>query len=468
MSDEEVGVSPAATGNEKDVFLSWKFIVDFNLPTVGMGFMYLLVNMYLMKYATDVLLIAPAVMGLIFGLSRLLDAITDPLAGFLSDGTRSRMGRRRPWLLYAAIPVALSFYMMWSPPDSFDESDSILYMLIGVILFYSTMTAVFVPHQSLAAEISEDPYQRTRLFGGRHIGWSVGSFIALGAMWLMIRASEPRIAATEIAIAAGTATTLMLFWMVYRVPERKIHQGRGGKNAYRAFADVLRNPHSRVLLLVFLIESVGGAVVNVLTTYVSEYVVGTPDYAPLYILLYALPSAASVPLWVRLAGRYGKKRLWLFSMLVSAICFGSMLFLEEGDVFMISAAALVLGLGSGAGAVVAPSIQADVIDYDELKTGERKEGTYFATWNFVFKLATGFTLVLTGFALDFAGFVPNVEQSESARFALLLLYGAFPMVCFLLGAYIFHRYFNLDEAAHAQIRAELDARSQQEAGSNSH
>ena len=125
----------------------------------------------------------------------------------------------------------------------------------------------------------------------------------------------------------------------------------------------------------------------------------------------------------------------------------------------ISVAALILGLGAGAGAVVAPSIQADVIDYDELKTGERKEGTYFATWNFVFKLATGITLVLTGFALDLAGFVPNVEQSVSAKRALLLLYGAFPMSCYLLGAYIFYRYFTLDEAAHARIREELDARS---------
>ena len=459
MSKEEIGKPHGSSVSDRGAFLSWKFIAVFNLPTVGMGFMYLLVNMYLMKYATDVLLIAPAVMGLIFGLSRLLDAATDPLAGFLSDATRSRMGRRRPWLLYAAVPVAFSFYMMWSPPASFDESDSILYMLIGVILFYSTMTAVFVPHQSLAAEVSEDPYQRTRLFGGRHIGWSLGSFIALGAMWVMIRSSEPRETATEIAILAGIATTLMFFWMVYRVPERTVHQGRGGKNAYRAFADVLRNPHSRILLGVFLIESLGAAVVNVLTTYISEYIVGTPDYAPMYILLYALPSAASVPLWVRLAGRYGKKRLWLFSMLVSAGCFGSMLFLQEGDVLMISTVALILGLGAGAGAVVAPSIQADVIDYDELKTGERKEGTYFATWNFVFKLATGLTLVLTGFALDLAGFVPNVEQTETARMTLLGLYGGFPMICFLLGAYLFHRYFNLDEAAHARIREELDARS---------
>ena len=248
--------------------------------------------------------------------------------------------------------------MMWSPPESLSDSGAVIYMTIAVIIFYGTMTAVVVPHQSLAAEMSENPHQRTRLFGARYIGWSIGSFIALGAMWLMIRSGQPRIIASEISIAAGVVTTLMLLWMVYRVPERKTYQGRGGRNAYRAFSDVLRNPHSKVLLMVFLVDSLGGAVVNVLTIYVSEYIVGTPDYAPIYILLYAVPSAVSVPFWVRLAGRYGKKRLWLFSMLVCAGCFGSMVFLEEGDIAQISVAALILGLGAGAGAVVAPSIQA--------------------------------------------------------------------------------------------------------------
>jgi|TARA_B110000091_G_C13647078_1_gene403742 Na+/melibiose symporter-like transporter len=149
--------------------------------------------------------------------------------------------------------------------------------------------------------------------------------------------------------------------------------------------------------------------------------------------------------------------MWIFSMLVTGFGFGGMFFLEPGSDILISVLAVICGLGAGSGAVVAPSIQSDVIDYDEYKSGKRKEGTYFATWNFVFKSATGITLMLTGFVLSSSGFVPNQEQTEVTKLALLVLYAIFPLVCYLIGALIFTR-FNLNEAEYKKIRDILDRR----------
>ncbi|NJN50439.1 MAG: hypothetical protein HC809_00225 [Gammaproteobacteria bacterium] len=115
------------------------------------------------------------------------------------------------------------------------------------------------------------------------------------------------------------------------------------------------------------------------------------------------------------------------------------------------------GLAAGCGGTVGPSVQGDVIDYDELATGERKEGSYFAAWNFVYKSAAGVMLLLTGFTLQFAGFVPNQQQSMEVQIAMVSLYGAFPLVCYSIGAFMFMR-FKLDEAEHDRIRAGLDAR----------
>jgi GPH family glycoside/pentoside/hexuronide:cation symporter len=165
----------------------------------------------------------------------------------------------------------------------------------------------------------------------------------------------------------------------------------------------------------------------------------------------------SVPLWVPLSRRVGKKAMWIFSMLVTGFGFGGMFFLAEGSDVLISVLAVICGLGAGSGAVVAPSIQSDVIDYDEYKSGKRKEGTYFATWNFVFKSATGITLMLTGFVLSSSGFVPNQEQTEVTKLALLVLYAIFPLVCYLIGALVFTR-FNLNEAEYKKIRDTLDSR----------
>ena len=101
-------------------------------------------------------------------------------------------------------------------------------------------------------------------------------------------------------------------------------------------------------------------------------------------------------------------------------------------------------------------MQGDVIDYDELRTGERKEGSYFAAWNFVYKSAIGVMLALTGFVLELSGFVPNQPQTMTTQLWMVGLYGIFPLVCYTIGAILFSR-FNLDEAAYQQIRAELDA-----------
>ncbi len=131
---------------------------------------------------------------------------------------------------------------------------------------------------------------------------------------------------------------------------------------------------------------------------------------------------------------------------------------ESARLAVIFGFAFFAGLSAGCGGTVGPSVQSDVIDYDEYMTGERKEGAYFAAWNFVYKSATAVMLILTGFVLQAVGFVPNQEQTMQVQIALVALYGAFPLVCYLVGAYLFSR-FELDETEHARIRKVLDERA---------
>ncbi len=432
-------------------------IVNYNMPTVGVGFMFFMVALYLMKFSTDELLISPAAMGVIFGISRIWDAVTDPLAGYFSDRTRHRTGRRRPWMMASVIPVCATFYMMWNQPESLGDFGSVVWMGIAVILFYTAMTAFSVPHTSLGAELSDNYHERTRIFGLRHMFWNSGSLLALIAMHLLITGENVRQLAFLISVVASVVTAALIFWMFMTVRERPEYQGRGELNPVKAFGDVLRNRYARILLVVFLVESLGGATIGILTPYIAEYIVGRPEKTVGYILLYLIPSVFSVPLWLPLSRRIGKKNMWIFSMLVTGFGFGSMFFLEQGSDTLISVLAFICGLGAGSGAVVAPSIQADVIDYDEYLSGKRKEGAYFATWNFVFKSATGITLMLTGFVLSYSGFVPNVEQSESAKMALLVLYALFPLVCYTAAALVFTR-FGLNEEVYRKIRHSLDTR----------
>jgi GPH family glycoside/pentoside/hexuronide:cation symporter len=405
-------------------------------------------------------------MGVIFSVSRIWDAFLDPVCGYVSDRTRHSFGRRRLWMLVSIVPITATFVMLFSPPQTLSVAALTTWMAIGVVGFYSAQTFFSIPHLSLGAELTTNYHERSRLFGLRHAAFTAGSILALASMQIFIGAERegPAVARTTAEtvawIAAGITFVLILFCVV-RVRERPEFQGRAIGNPYQAFRDVWRNPHARLLIVVTFIENVGSAAIGALTLYVAQYVVGRIDLAPLIILFYMVPSTISVPMWIPLSRRFGKIKLWIFSMVLTGLSFGVMCVLpflpESAAVATIFVAAVFAGIAAGCGGTVAPSIQGDVIDWDEYATGERKEGSYYATWNFVYKSAGGVMLLLTGFVLQIAGFVPNQEQTMTVQIAMVALYGAFPLVCYTIGAILFLR-FELDEREHGRIRAALAAR----------
>ncbi|MAT84213.1 MAG: hypothetical protein CMD39_07970 [Gammaproteobacteria bacterium] len=445
-----------------------RMVLAYGAPAIGAGYMYLLLGLYVMKFSTDVLLIAPAVMGLIFSASRIWDAVSDPLVGYLSDRTRSRWGRRRTWLVASIVPIAGAFIMVFAPPDALEGGALIAWMAVAIIGFYSAMTVFFVPHLSLGAELSTNYHERSRLFGMRHAFYTFGAILSLVSFYFLIQAEQQgpeqaRGLALQLAVGTSLVMSALIVFAGIQLREPAEYQGRIDANPFKAFKDVWHNPHARLLIVVTFIEHIGSAAIGVLTLYVAQYVVGAPGLAPLFILCYMVPSTISVPLWIPLSRRFGKVRLWMFSMLLTGVSFGAMFALPFIDSLLaksiyISVAAVFAGLAAGAGGTISPSVQGDVIDYDEYVTGERKEGSYFAAWNFVHKGGMGVMLLLTGFVLQFVGFVPNVPQTMTVQIAMVTLYGLFPLVCYLIGAALFSR-FSLDEQAHGEIRRELDRRN---------
>ncbi len=452
---------------ERSDHIAWSTVFAYGTPGVGAGYMFLLLSLYVMKFSTDVLLIAPAVMGVIFSVSRVWDAIADPIVGYLSDRTKHAMGRRRIWMLASVIPTCAAFVMLFSPPTEMGTFGLTIWMAVGVIGFYSAITLFNVPHMSLGAELTTNYHERSRLFGLRHAAFTLGSILALASMQIFINAEAKGPEATRAAaewiswLASGLMLAMVLF-AVWKLRERAEFQNRSIGLPYKAFADVWRNPHARLLIIVTFIENVGSAAIGALTLYVAQYVVGRLELAPAIILAYMIPSTASVPMWIPLSRRFGKIRMWVFSMLLTGVSFGVMFSLpfigeEATRIWVIVFAAIFAGLAAGCGGTVGPSIQGDVIDYDEYLTGERKEGSYFSAWSFVYKSATGVMLLLTGFVLQASGFMPNQQQSMTTQVAMVSLYGLFPLVCYAIGSLMMMR-FKLDETEHGRISIELERR----------
>jgi len=404
-----------------------------------------------------VLLLAPVTIGLLFGLGRIWDAVSDPVIGYWSDRTRSRLGRRRPWMLAGIPMLAVSFVLLWRPPEALDGTGLVLWSGVVLFAFYTAFTLYTVPFAALGAELSRGHHERSRIFGAQRAGFTLGMMLSFLLIDRVSGATDPRSAAGGAAVLVALVVSGLLLVPPTALRERTDSLGRGGKSPFAAFRDVFRNRHARLLLAVWFIDSLGAGTLGVLSPYVAKYVAREPDLIAVLPAFFMVASIAAIPVWIRLSRRYGKRNVWVVGMVGTGLGFGGNLFVPEGHIVPLCVLLAVAGAFFATGGPIAYSILADVIDYDELETGERKEGAYSAAFSFALKLAIGLMVMATGVGLQLAGFAPNVEQTRTAEWALRGLFAGVPLVGFLLGAAIFRR-FELDEEAHGRILEELERR----------
>ena len=436
--------------------LARRTLLAYAAPSLGFGFMTMLVNTYFMKYATDVLAIPAAAMGGILLLSRAWDAVADPVAGYLSDRTRSRLGRRRPWLLAGALPLALGFTLAWSPPAALAPARLSLWMGAAMLVYFTSLTLCRMPHEALGAELSRDYHERSRVFGVKRAAFGIGALLVFAALSALADAADPRALALGLAGGAGLGCAALLLASGLLVREPARHQGRGAARPFAAVRDVLANPHARRLLLVSFLQQVATGTVTTAAAYHTQYVLGDAGAFPLLLGIFFVASLVTIPLWLRLGLRFEKKPLLVASMTAVGVIIGGMAFVGEGDHALLFTLAAAGGAFAGALDVILPSLQADVIDWDELRTGERKEGVYFAAWHLAEKVALGVAAAVIGAALGASGFAPNQVQGEATLLTLRALLSLFPLVCYALGSFLFLG-FGLDRAEHTRVQREIEA-----------
>jgi GPH family glycoside/pentoside/hexuronide:cation symporter len=442
--------------------MRWTTLAAFGAPTMGYAFYLFFVQFYFLKFSTDVLLAPPAAMGLLFGLGRLWDAVTDPVVGYWSDRTRSRWGRRRPWMV-ASIPVlALFCWMVWNPPASLAGTALVAWIALALFGFYAAYTTYSIPHASLGAELSLDHHERSLVFGAHRVAFVLGMMAAFAGIGFASNHEDGRVGAAIVADVSIVVGSLLLLATPLLLGERVQFAGRVASSPWAALRDVAGNTHARTLLATWFVEGLGGGVLGVLAPYVAEYVLLRPDLIAIIPAFYVVAAVVSVPVWIAASRRWGKRRVWRVSMVGNAVFFGATFTVEPGELYLLAGLLAGAGFSSGCGGTIGASMLADVIDYDEYTSGERKEGAYSAAWGFAIKASIALVVVLTGLVLEASGFVPNQAQSARALLALQGLFAGAPVVAAMIGFAALAR-FTLDEAEHRRIRRELDERHAQAA-----
>jgi GPH family glycoside/pentoside/hexuronide:cation symporter len=447
-------------------------LLAYSLPSIALQFAFLLLGLYFIKFATDVLGVAAGVIGLLLAVSRLWDGLADPIVGYLSDRTRSRLGRRRSWMAWSALPFGLSVWMLWSPPAGIQGGAALAWLGAGLMLYATAYTGLQVPYGALGAELSQDYHDRTRLFAWRQGIGAFGTLLGVVAYYLFLEADRGAgvLTSRQLGHAVGLFASLAICattWvLVARVRERSEYQDRGPARVFGAYGDVLRNPYARRLLLVGCSHFFSIAVVSMVSAYVFRYVLHVPSGIVAVLTAgFAVGVVAGIPLWVLLSKRFGKHLCWSAALWVLAgLYIGIYFVLQRGistdgaGLGLTAAASFLLGALQSSNFVLSHSMQADVIDWDEERTGERKEGAYLATWSLGEKCASALAAALTGAALQWAGYTPNVEQTELVRSTILALMSFAPAACHVLSAVLLMG-FGLGEAQHAGIRQVLKQRA---------
>ncbi len=455
--------APAAQPHER-IPLDLK--LAFGAPTFASAGLVLPIVTFLPKFYADEALIPLGWLSLAIAAGRAFDAITDPLMGWLSDRTRSRWGRRRPYLALGAPLCAVSLILLFSPPTALTGAAAAAWFGLTFVLYHVFHTMYLVPHLALGPELSLDYHERSTLYGIREGFLVAGTLVAVLTPYAFTRLlGSERAALAAFSYLFAAILVLLYGWLVLRVRERPEFQERSANPLVPGIFCSLRNAPFRLLLLTSILASVPGALVATLLRFFVDDVMQPEDssaWFAAFLGTYFGAAALCLPGWLWIARRIGKKPAWLASFL---FCGGGLLptlGMGPGDLRWVVLCVGVAGAGFGAISALSLAIKADVIDYDELLTGKRREAQFGAFWSFIPKFIAVPGAALPVALLGSLGYRPEGEQLPEVRFAIRTLMALTPALFLGLACWVGRR-LPVDEEIHRRVLEGISARGRGEA-----
>jgi GPH family glycoside/pentoside/hexuronide:cation symporter len=431
-------------------------------PAFALAIVGIPVYVYIPKFYTDVVGVNIAMLGYLILTVRLFDAVTDPAIGFLSDRTQTRFGRRRPYIAVGAIFLSLSMYFLFNPPQASPYFETIWF---GVTIFclFLFWTMIVVPYESLGPEITFDYDERTTLLGMRDGALIAGTLAAASspaavawAFGLSPTDEGERAKFFWIAVLYAPLLVAFCWWCVLSIRERP-QLFRGEKQGLlQGLREVSQNRPFIILLVSYIVAAFGSNLPATLILYYVEYVLQSKQ-ADLFLLIYFVTGVLFLPAWIYMARKLEKKVTWLTAMVINTGAFLGVFFLGPGDAHIYGVLVFLSGIGFGATLAIPSAMQADVIDYDELISGQRREGQYIGIWSITKKLAAALGVGLALSILGAVGYTPNVEQSEQVQLTLRVLYALVPSLC-NIAAFVIALAYPISRTIHKDILAAIEAR----------
>ncbi len=423
----------------------------------------------------------PAWVGLLGALPRLTDALTDPMMGYISDNTRSRWGRRRPFIFVGAIGSGLVFALLWQLPAGASQTYYFVYFLVGSILFYVPYTIFATPWVALGYELTPDYHERTRLMGVQNFIGQLAYVISPWFLWFMKQEAyfpDLRTGGATLALIIGVFVAVVGILPAIFLKERlqgpvdsplilpKTDFSEKVRGFFTGFVAALKfRPFQNLCLATFLVFN-GFILISSFGAYVVIYYVFGGDqalgakYAGYAGTVSAISTFVVIPIVTTIATRLGKRKAFFVAIGISIVGYGMKWFCynpEHPWLLLIPAPLMAFGLGGLF--TLMGSMIADVVDLDEIETHQRREGMFGSIFWWVVKLGMAAALAGGGVLLNLTGFQVDLGSAQSPE--TLTLLRAFdcgiPMITSAIAIWSIWAYPITEAKAH-EIRAQLEQR----------
>ncbi len=433
---------------------------------------------YLLVFLTNVAGMSAGLAGLTLGVGKIWDAINDPMVGVLSDRSRHRWGRRLPWLYWGAIPFALTFLMQWVVPFK-NEWWLFGFYVLASILFNSFYTVVNLPYTAMTAELTQDYDERTSLTSFRFM-FSIGGSIVSLIIALLIFGLVPDASIKYFLLAAviSAISVATLYWCVWGTRQRAMTIERLRLAAPVAAALPFRQQVSIALSNRPFLYVIGlylcswFAVQNTVAfiPFFARNYMGMTDQAYTLVLIAVLMTAfLMLGVWRSLSVRFGKKAVYMMGNALWMIAEIGLFLLKPGQTGLLYALGVVIGMGVSTAYLIPWSMIPDVIELDELKTGQRREGVFYSFMVLLQKLVLAAALAIVGQTLQAAGFIsqmagqPEPVQPIAALDAIRWMVGPLPALVLAIGMGLAY-FYPITKEKHAAIVLQLAERRASRSG----
>ena len=420
--------------------LGWGSRLAYGLGDFYGGASVTVISLLFLWFLTDTVGLPPLVAGAVMFAGRIADGLVDPALGILTDRTKSRWGRRAPWFLFLALPVALVYAALWSTPQFGSEGATALYYGLVYVLSVLVFSAVMTPYAALAPELTPDYDERSRLVATRMFFSITAGLVAAVFPKLVIDAfaSTGQAARGFATVGWGAGILFGLLWLFmfsFFKGRGRAAPDTGEASILSSFRSALANRSFRLLVGIYLFSFLGVDLLSAAFVYFLNYGIRLPKlYTPVMAAL-LVSAAASLPLHLLVSKRFGKRTGYLVGAAFWLLGLASLSLLGPGaGAALVIGLAVLVGLGMGTAYAYPWAMLPETVDVEEAATGRRQEGLYAGVMTFLRQTSSSLAVLGLGALLQFTGYrAGETIQPESASIAIRLAVALVPGALLLFG-----------------------------------